>query len=113
MPAKSRYAATPSFDPDPRGNADFRGLRPREIGPALGVVEHRIVDGDRLDLLAGDYFNEDRRWWRIADANPRFLHAGDMTTVFQAPPAGEADEEDPLGREDMTGAVILIPKARE
>lgn len=107
MPAKSRYAATPGFDPDPRGNVDFRGLRPREIIPAPGVIEHRIVDGERLDLLAGDYFNEDRLWWRIADANPQFLHAGDMTTVL------DGGVGDPLGREDMTGEAVLIPRARD
>lgn len=114
MPATSRYAATPGFDPDPRGNADFQGLRPRPIGPAPGAIEHRLVDGQRLDLLAGDYFNDDRLWWRIADANPRFLHAADMTTTLPRDEehADEA-EPDPLGREDMTGETILIPKARE
>ena len=73
----------------------FAGIRPRSIGPATGVIEHVIKTGERLDLLAGNYYNDDRLWWRIVDANPEFLFAGDLV----------------LDR--MEGQVILIPKARE
>jgi len=58
-------------------------------------VEHVIAAGDRLDLLARHYYNDDRLWWRIVDANPAFLYAGDMVL------------------ESKEGQVILIPKAKE
>ena len=73
----------------------FTGIRPREIGTAGGVIEHVIKTGDRLDLLAGHYYNDDRLWWRIVDANPEFLFGGDMVL------------------DTMEGQVILVPKARE
>ena len=91
----SRYENARTFDPPPSGLTVFAGIRPRSIGPATGVIEHVIKTGERLDLLAGNYYNDDRLWWRIADANPEFLFAGDLV----------------LDR--MEGQVILIPKARE
>ena len=56
----------------------FPGVRPREIGPAPGVPRARRPAGDRLDLLARHYYNDDRLWWRIVDANPEVLFGGDM-----------------------------------
>ncbi len=90
----SRYAAARAFEADASGEI-FPGTQPREIGPAQGVVEHVIQAGDRLDLLARHYYNDDRLWWRIVDANPRFMFAGQV-----------------LGA-DMEGEILLIPKARE
>jgi hypothetical protein len=51
--------------------------------------------GDRLDLLARHYYNNDRLWWRIVDANPEFLYAGDVVL------------------DDMLGKSILIPKVSD
>jgi len=90
----SRYEQARRFDPAVDGTR-FPGVRPREIGPAVGVVEHVVKSGDRLDLLARHYYNDDRLWWRIADANPEF-----------ADPALLVDE-------DRVGQIILIPKGRE
>jgi nucleoid-associated protein YgaU len=91
----SRYAKARSFGPDSDGNEVFPGVRAREIGLATGVIEHVVQAGDRLDLLARHYYNDDRLWWRIVDANPRFVFAGNMVS------------------QDMEGEVILIPRARE
>ena len=91
----SRYENARSFDPAPDGSEVFEGRRSREIGPATGVVEHQVRAGDRLDLLARHYYNNDRLWWRILDANPLFVFAADMVTS------------------EMEGEIILIPKARE
>lgn len=90
----SRYQKPKAFKPAADGSL-FPGIRPRKIGPARGVVEHVVKRGERLDLLARHYYNDDRLWWRIVDANPEFV----------------------LGRrllaEEMVGQVILIPKAKE
>jgi nucleoid-associated protein YgaU len=88
---KSRYMQ-PAFFED---GSSFPGVRPRRIGAAIGVVEHVVKSGDRLDLLARHYYNDDRLWWRILDANPDILHGGSLIGA------------------DREGEIILIPKARE
>lgn len=90
----SRYENAGAFEPGEDGSL-FPGVRPRAIGTATGVVEHVVKSGDRLDLLARHYYNDDRLWWRIADANPEFAHAALMLA------------------EDQAGQIILIPRARE
>jgi len=92
---KSRYKDARFFDPLSDGTEVFPGLRAREIGQATGVVEHEVKAGDRLDQLARHYYNSDRHWYRIVDANPEFNFGPDML-----------DEE-------MAGRVILIPKLKE
>ncbi len=92
---KSRYQNTPGFQPREDGGEVFPGIRARPIGPATGVIEHEVRAGDRLDQLARHYYNDDRLWWRIVDANPQFTFALDM-----------------LG-EQAAGTVILIPKIKE
>ena len=91
----SRYENTRGFDPAPDGTEVFEGNRPREIGSATAVVEHQVRAGDRPDLLARHYYNNDRLWWRIVDANPSFIFAADMVSP------------------EREGEIILIPKARE
>ncbi len=102
----SRYQNSRPFKASGRYPEPFGGLRPREIPPAEGVVEHRIREGDRLDLLARHYYNDDRLWWHILDANPAFLYGGDMVLTSTV----ERDEPDP-DLESMVGRVILIPRA--
>lgn len=90
----SRYENAKTFEADEDGSR-FPGVRPRAIGTATGVVEHVVKSGDRLDLLARHYYNDDRLWWRIADANPEFIHGAMLLA------------------EDQVGQIILIPRARE
>ena len=92
---KSRYKTAEPFAPLADGTEVFPGLRAREIGPATGVIEYEVKADDRLDMLARHYYNDDRLWWRIIDANPEFVFGHEA-----------------LG-EEMAGQVILIPKARE
>lgn len=73
----------------------FKGIRSRPIGPAPGVLEHVVAQGDRLDRLAQYYYDDARRWWRILDANPELLNGADLSL------------------EQWVGAVILIPRADE
>ena len=88
---KSRYKNSVPFNLDDT----FSGVRPRNIEMANGVVEHKISAGDRLDLLARNYYNDDRLWWRILDANPDIIFASDLSVMTQV------------------GNTILIPRARE
>lgn len=89
----SRYQDAVPFAAD--GAPTFEGVRPRAIGAAGDVVEHLVRAGDRLDLLARHYYNDERLWWRILDANPDLLHGAELMT------------------EAMEGQVILIPRGRE
>jgi len=98
----SRYAEVSLFE-----NAPFEGTRPRAVTVAEGVIEHRVKQGDRLDLLARHYYNDDRLWWRIVDANPAFLFGGD--TVRDGDRARPFPDLDLRG---MVGHIILIPRAR-
>jgi hypothetical protein len=91
----SRYETARAFSPGPDGSTPFPGTRPRKIEAAAGIIEHLVAAGDRLDLLAEHYYNNDRLWWRIVDANPQFVLAGMLLS------------------EDMQGGVIMIPRARE
>lgn len=91
---KSRYKNAKRFDLAD-GTEVFAGTRAREIGAATGVIEHEVQAGQRLDQLARHYYNDDRLWWRIVDANPEILFG---LTI--------------LG-DDAAGTVILIPKVKE
>lgn len=116
----SRYADARLFETDARSGERFAGVRPRTIGPAPGVIEHTVRAGDRLDLLARNYYNDARLWWRIVDANPEYFYGADLlrerAVVLEA---GELSEERTpvpdalIVRPDMVGRVILIPRARE
>jgi hypothetical protein len=91
----SRYENVRLFAATVSGTTPFPGLRPRDIGTSTGVLEHVIRAGDRLDLLARHYYNDDRLWWRILDANPGFNFGGD------------------LALSSAEGTTLLIPRARE
>ncbi len=41
-----------------------------QVEPAETALVHRVVAGDRLDLLAHRYFGDPLQYWRIVDANP-------------------------------------------
>jgi hypothetical protein len=99
----SRYGASEPFIATALSR--FTGLMPREITAAEGVLEYRVVAGDRPDVLGQRFFNDDRMWWRIADANVGFLFGQDMTH-----PSSPSDAPDELGREGMAGVPVLIPK---
>jgi len=90
----SRYEKAVPFKPAEDGTVPFRGIRARTIDPARPVLEHHLRVGERPDLLSSHYYNEAQLWWRILDANPDVLYAGDLA---------ERDPADPL----------LVPRARE
>ncbi|MBT3203529.1 MAG: hypothetical protein HOM14_09780 [Gammaproteobacteria bacterium] len=87
----SRYENTRAFS-DAKG---FSGLTQRELTSPPGIVEHTVLHSDRLDQLAHSYYQADRRWWRLMDANAEFLYGFELL-----------DKE-------MQGDVLAIPASRE
>lgn len=72
-PPGSRYTITPVVDVD-----GARALGRRAIPPAPRVLEHVVMDGERLDQLAGRFYGDATRSWLLLDANPRELNPLDL-----------------------------------
>lgn len=96
MPIKgSRYLSGITFSNDNGREPMFCGMRPRSIGQATAVLEYRVKGGDRLDLLSLFFYNNDRKWWRILDANPWVVFGADLSLA------------------SCVGETLLIPKLIE
>ena len=91
----SRYEYTAGFASDKSSPSGFKGIRPRKIDLAAGVLEYTIMQGDRLDLLALHFYNDTRKWWRILDANPHIIFGADLML------------------KNNIGETILIPRAAD
>jgi nucleoid-associated protein YgaU len=56
------------------GEGKRRSLkRTREAATTELAMTYQVREGDRLDLLANQFFHDPRKWWLIADANPDAL----------------------------------------
>lgn len=102
MAGKTRYDNIPTFTPA-LDRPSFPGLRPRPIPETPGVVEHVIAAGERLDLIARHYYDDDSAWWRIVDANPWMLR--------EILPDGSERFARHLHLAGLEGRTILIPRA--
>ena len=91
----SRYENATGFIDEKGNEPPFGGIRPRKIGPAAGVLEYTIKEGDRLDLVSLHFYNNTRRWWRILDANPQIVFGADLML------------------NEYIGETILIPRLTE
>ena len=92
---RSRYESAKQFVGENGKEPVFGGIRPRKIGPAAGVLEYTVKEGDRLDLLSLHFYNNPRRWWRILDANPQIIFGADLMLS------------------EYIGETILIPRSTE
>ena len=102
MSRQSRYKDPKYFAAESGLQPLFQGIRPRDIGPATGIVEYPLKEWDRIDRLALNYYNDADLWWRILDANPEVLCATDLFIEPKARGNREADEK-----------TLLIPGAIE
>ena len=88
----SRYQKTQAFTE----GSGFAGYRPRQLSDAPGIVEHSPTETDRLDTLSHHYFQDNRRGWRILDANNEVLYGfelidnDDNTEAILIPPSLES-----------------------
>lgn len=71
----SRYdgidIATKTIVESDGSTTEARYVLRRFIGRArpMAVASHRVVSGDRLDVITTNYYNDPTQFWRIADMN--------------------------------------------
>ncbi len=87
----SRYENTNAFDAD----KDFAGFRARKLSEAPGIVEHTLTENDRLDTLSHHYYQDDRRWWRLLDANNELFYGFELMS------------------QEMNSEAVIIPAGKE
>lgn len=75
---RKRYSTTTRFDAPEGLRPVYDGLKPRKVHTQPGYVLHMVVEGDRLDRLAHNYYGDPRLWWSIAQANPGLLLPSDL-----------------------------------
>jgi hypothetical protein len=83
FPAQSRYHDIEITTLKAGDGRTIAYLRRRFVPAPENLVtlqEHRVVEGDRLDLLAFRYLGDPELFWRIADAN-RALQPEELTEV--------------------------------
>ncbi len=67
----SRHRDLPTYRTTVDGH-DVELFVPREPEAQERALLHKVVAGDRLDLLAARYFGDPFQYWRIVDANAAF-----------------------------------------
>jgi len=50
-------------------NSSLRNLREANKAGSLSTISYVIKEGERLDILAGQYYGDGRLWWVIAAAS--------------------------------------------
>jgi nucleoid-associated protein YgaU len=70
----SRYATTAVIAAQGGRGALARALELRRIPSTPGVLEHVVVEGERLDQLAQRFYGDPLKSWLILDANPEEIN---------------------------------------
>jgi len=75
------FSTTPNGDENPTVFYDFP-----DIGE-LTYYEHTVVQGERLDQIANQYFRRSSMWWLILDHNPEISDIFDIPagTILRIP----------------------------
>lgn len=66
----SRYEGVGTYQATDADGRTVTALRTRAIPPTPAGYVHTVQAGDRLDLLAYQFYRNPEKFWRIADANP-------------------------------------------
>jgi hypothetical protein len=81
--ANSRYAATETATHTMPDGREVVYLRRRFVPSPENfalLLEHFVVDGERLDVLTARYIGDPEQFWRVCDAN-RALLPDDLTAA--------------------------------
>lgn len=77
--ADSRYTTatiTTAQGPDGETRQEMRPAFPRSR--IISFTYYRVIDQDRVDLIANAFYGRGDLWWIIADANPEILDWMDL-----------------------------------
>ena len=66
--ANSRYAKLPTAESETKNGKTVQAVKLRRL-PAVGGNLTEIKSKDRLDTIAHRKYNDDTKFWHIADAN--------------------------------------------
>jgi hypothetical protein len=76
FPATSRYNGIETAKLTPPEGREIIYLRRRFLPPTeamSALVEHTVVQGDRLDNVTARYLGDSEQFWRLCDANGAML----------------------------------------
>lgn len=82
----SRYYNVPTAVFNPPGGKPVAYVRRRILPPPENfqlLLEHSVVQGDRLDNVTAQYLADPEQFWRIADAN-NAIQPADLTETVGA-----------------------------
>ena len=65
----SRYEKTGSYDAIDSDGHKLKALKIRIIPPTPAGYLHTVTGGERLDILAYNFYRNPEKFWLIADAN--------------------------------------------
>jgi hypothetical protein len=68
----SRYYSIPTAEFETAAGRKVVYVRRRIVPPPEAfalLVEHTVVESDRLDMISAKYFDDPEQFWRICDAN--------------------------------------------
>ncbi len=80
-PPTSRYHGIPVQTLEIEGGMEVAYLSRRFLPRPdrfFAVREHAIVEGDRIDRIAAQYFGDPEQYWRLCDANGA-MRPGELT----------------------------------
>jgi hypothetical protein len=65
----SRYEKIPTATCVDASGHTIAYVTTRYIAPTVAFIGHSVTDGERLDLIAYQYYRDSERFWRICDGN--------------------------------------------
>jgi hypothetical protein len=72
FPITSRYYSTPNAELETSDGKKIKYLRRRFVPPPEQfdlLLEHTVVEDERLDNISAQYLGDPEQFWRICDAN--------------------------------------------
>ncbi len=76
--SESRYLQVKEYTVTDAQGRSVKVKRTRATLDLTGSFQYTVKAGDRLDLLAQQFYRSPRKWWLICDANPDLMYPDDL-----------------------------------
>ena len=76
--SESRYLKVKEYTVTDTQGRSVKVKRTRVTLDLTGSFQYTVKAGDRLDLLAQQFYRSPRKWWLICDANPDLMYPDDL-----------------------------------